>query len=106
MADAGTTLDWAWVYNEVKYFQLSRQKLDYSLCHIRSLSQNNESDFFCAAQKAEERQAVVEAGGGRTQLYSLTCISRVCAFVAVGTLAKRKIVSVWSRQESGAALRN
>jgi hypothetical protein len=50
--------------------------------------------FFCAAQKGQERKAGVEAGGRRTQLYSLTFINWVCAFVAVGTSAKCTVVFV------------
>ena len=31
--------------------------------------------FFCTAQKGQERKVVVEAGGGGTQVYSLTFLS-------------------------------
>jgi hypothetical protein len=36
---------------------------------------SNENDFFCAAQKGQERKMWVKAGGGGTQVYSWTFLS-------------------------------
>jgi hypothetical protein len=44
--------------------------------------------IFCAAQNGKDRSGVVVVDGGGTQVYSLTFLIRVRAFVAVGTLAK------------------
>jgi hypothetical protein len=53
---------------------------------------SNENEFFVQHRRA--RKVGVEAGGGGTQIYGLTFLSSVRAFVAVGTLAKCVVVFV------------
>ena len=72
--------------------------------------------IFCAAQKGKERRGVVVIDGGGNQVYSLTFLSRVRAFAAVGTLAKcvvvfvscygRKCRGVWSSVTQLSSARN
>jgi hypothetical protein len=50
--------------------QPKRQQSLYVVC-----LKSNESDFFCAAQKGQERKVGVKADGGGTQVYSLTFLS-------------------------------
>jgi len=52
---------------------------------------SNENGFLCSAE-GQERKVGVEAGGGGTQVCSLTFLSWVRAFVAVGKLAKCVVV--------------
>jgi len=50
--------------------------------------------IFCAVQKGQERKVGVEAGGGGTQVCSLTFLRWVCAFVGVVKLAKCVVVFI------------
>ena len=50
--------------------------------------------FLCSAEGPGKESGRSKAGGGGTQVYSLTFLSWVRAFVAVGTLAKCVVVFV------------
>ena len=68
-----------------------RNHMTYEVC-----PKSNESDFFPQRRRARKGKRGVEAGGGETQVCSLTFLSWVRAFVAVGTLAKCTVVFVSS----------